>query len=463
MKRDLPSDPLRLAASRWPHSPAIDGTGGSVTFEGLDRSVDRVCHVLAVHGVRPRTRVLSDILDVRLHATVLLAVLRLGAVALPVGVRLPPLARDELRVRFAPTVHIGDGSPLLDEVLEALEGPPATRVDPPAGARRRATVFLTSGTGGKPKAVVHRLEDHLVSAGRAAEHLDLRHGDRWIATLALNHVGGLAPVFRSLVAGVTWVVPAGPLSVGVLRDTRASHVSVVSTQLRRLLDAGPPPPESLRCVLLGGGPSDPDTIRRAVSAGWPIVSSYGMTETASMVTATRPGDPDPVTAGRPLDGVLIRIGADREILVRCPSLAEGYLEGGRVFGLVDRNGWYHTGDRGSMDGSGCIRVEGRLDRLFVSGGENVQPEEIERHLGSISGVREAVVVPVPDTEFGQRPVAFIDGEFDPEALRAELSRWLPSFLVPIRFLEMPVGKASGAIKISSAALQEHARRLMEAI
>jgi O-succinylbenzoic acid--CoA ligase len=461
MTHALPPDPLRHAATLWPDLPALEHAAGMATFAALDVAVDRVCRVLARHGARPRRPVLSVEAEVALHVTILLAVLRLGAIAAPVSHRMPAEGLDELALWLGSPVRVGPAGSAVDadELRAAAAGSEsASAVHPPAGARRRATVFFTSGSAGRPKAVLHRLAAHLRSAAAAAAHLGLGPGDRWLATLPLNHVGGLAPVFRALRSGATLVAPDGPPTATLLRSTRTTHVSLVATQLRRLLAPGEPPPSALRCVLLGGGPADPSLLRDAFEGGWPVSGSYGMTESASLVAATRPGEPDPSTAGRPLAHARIRIGRDGEILLRGASLAEGYLEGGRVARLTDRSGWFHTGDRGALGADGRLTVAGRLDRRFVSGGENVQPEEIERRIAEMPGVRAVVVVPVPDPEYGQRPVAFIDGPVEPDAIRAELRRRLPSFLVPDAFFPMPDAPEGAGIKASPARLREIALR-----
>jgi len=457
MSRTLHADPLRSEADVRPGAVALESRGTAFSFAEMDLAVDRACDVLARRGVRRGSRVVIRSGDRVLQAVAVLATLRMGALAVPVGERLPPGGVDELVSRLGGAVRVEPPDTGLPDSV--FSGPHAPVVRPPAGVRRRATVLFTSGSTGEPKAIVHRLTSHLESAVAAARHLGLRAGDRWLATLPLNHVGGLAPLFRCLVSGATWVVPGDPPSVDVLRSTRATHVSVVSTQLRRLLDAGTAPPSSLRCVLLGGGPTAPDTVLRAVELGWPVVSSYGTTETASMVTATGPEDPEPLSAGRAVGSAEVRTDGGGQILVRGAGLGEGVLEGGRVRPLAGPDGWYRTGDRGTVDASGRLSVEGRMDRGFVSGGENVQPETIERRIESIPGVRRAVVVPVAHPDYGQRPVAFVDGVTDPDAIVAELRRWLPSYLVPDAVLPMPEDDATGGVKASPARLADLARRL----
>ena len=148
-----------------------------------------------------------------------------------------------------------------------------------------------------------------------------------------------------------------------------------------------------------------------------------------------------------------------EILVRGETLFAGYVETEEIDRSLDEEGWFHTRDLGELDEGGYLRVKGRMDNLFISGGENVQPEEIEEALCRLNGVDEAVVVPVPDEEFGARPVAFIrinDGE--PRDLASELEPLLPRFKIPISFHPWPE-EARRGMKADRTALVERARRL----
>jgi O-succinylbenzoic acid--CoA ligase len=128
---------------------------------------------------------------------------------------------------------------------------------------------------------------------------------------------------------------------------------------------------------------------------------------------------------------------------------------------LDTDGWFHTGDLGAWDENGYLRVLGRQDNLFVSGGENIQPEEIEEVLSALPGVEVAVVVPVDDPEFGQRPVAFIKTEGDePGDLTPKLREFLPGFKVPTTFHPWPENAQRG-MKLDRNALRERARQLLD--
>lgn len=253
--------------------------------------------------------------------------------------------------------------------------------------------------------------------------------------LPLYHVGGLAILFRCLEAGATMVVPDPSWSITeAVRRLHPTVVSMVPTQLRRCLEDSDADFSRLRRVLMGGAPL-PDTLQKAALVrGIPLAWSYGMTETASQIAATRPGQPVEA-AGALLPHAEVRIGEDQEILVRGPSVAMGEWSEEGIRPLVDENGWLHTRDRGRFEGE-MIRVDGRLDRMFISGGENIQPEAIEAALLSLEGVTAAVVVPLPDAEFGERPAAWVQGgwgEASVETWISGLRECLPGYMIPVHF------------------------------
>ena len=317
---------------------------------------------------------------------------------------------------------------------------PVRAPEPPPGAGR--IVVPTSGSTGEPRGVVHDAETLSAAARGTAAHFGFGPGDRWAVTLPLNHVGGLSILFRALTSGGTAWMPHDPQDLPAAAHG-ATHLSLVATQLGRLLDAWDgAPPAGLRCVMVGGSEVPVGLARRALDAGWPIALSYGLSEMGSAVTATSPGEIG--SAGRVLPGRKLRIAPGGEIEAGGAPLFRGYLDGERP------GSWFPTGDLGHLDRDGRLHVEGRKDNMFISGGENIHPERIERVLAAVDGVEEVIVVPVPDEEFGRRPVAFVAGSATPEALRQSALRELPSFMCPVRFLEMPSRR--GRLKPQRAAL-----------
>lgn len=304
------------------------------------------------------------------------------------------------------------------------------------------------------------------SAAAAARHLGLEAGDRWLLSLPLNHVGGLSIVFRCLSVGATLAVPdPGESLEEALTAYEPTHVSLVSTQLYRLLqdEAGAAALSKAKAVLMGGGPMPEGLVREAVERGVPVYTSFGMTETASMITCTARGDSVErlQTSGKPLVEGTVSVSDNGEILVRGETLFQGYLRDDGTLELpLTEDGWLCTGDLGFFDADGYLHVTGRRDNVFVSGGEKIQPEEIEGALMGLDGVAEAVVVPVEDAEWGKMAVAFLrmaDGSVpDLDALMESLRESLPGYKIPKTILPWP-GDIEAGLKVSRADLARRAR------
>jgi o-succinylbenzoate---CoA ligase len=266
---------------------------------------------------------------------------------------------------------------------------------PPAAAVPDGTlaVVYTSGTTGRARGAILSRAAFAAAAELSARNLGWRDDDRWLLALPFAHIGGLSILVRALLAGRT-VVLGGPEVVA--RD-RVTLMSLVPAQAARLLEAGWDPPAHVRAILLGGAAASPALLARAADRGWPILTTYGLTEACSQVATQRPGSVNrgDLGCGPPLIDARI---IDGEIQVRGPTLLDGYLDGPAA---RDGDGWLATGDRGRLDAAGNLHVDGRRDDLIVSGGENVDPLEVERALEEHQAVAAACVVGVPDPTWGQ--------------------------------------------------------------
>jgi O-succinylbenzoic acid--CoA ligase len=459
--------PLWAAALATPGAAALVGAQGTVSYDELDRRASAAAVRLA--GLEPGSRVALYLPKDEHYVALILAVIRAGHVACPVSDRLPPQGVAQLLESASCTALISD-----DKLLQTA-GAGLCRLKPgpllESGQRRvgpadiplqrPATIIFTSGSTGTPKAALHTFSNHYHNALGSNANIALRPGDRWLHSLPLYHVGGLSILFRCLLAGATAVFPEHGTQVGEsIAALSATHVSLVSTQLLRLLREGADL-SALEAVLMGGGPVPASLVDEAVARGLPVHTSYGLTEMASQVTTTPPGASPEVlhTSGRVLPHREVSISGEGEILVRGETLFAGYVEGEKVARPLDVDCWFHTGDLGELDENGYLRILGRKDNLFISGGENIQPEEIEEAICRLDGVDEAVVVPLPDPEFDHRPVAFVktDGD-EPGDLAPELRKVLPRFKVPISFHPWPEETRRG-MKPDRNALRERARWL----
>jgi O-succinylbenzoic acid--CoA ligase len=464
--------PIHCHAKAQPGALALWTPDRRWTYAELDTAIAATQARLQSVGLATGSRVALRLSRGPDSVILLWALWRAGHVAVPLSTRLPAAEARRAAQRMEARVLVTRGSTLLEEEGSGL----ATRAPgrfvewegggtPDPGAQpihRRATLVFTSGSTGPPTAVLHAWANHLYSAKGSNANLPLRTGDRWLLSLPLYHVGGLAVLVRCALAGAAVAIPDpdAPLSA-TLDASGATHVSLVATQLRRLLDAQDGPlPRRVRGVLLGGGPLPESLLRRGCARDWPLHTSYGSTEMASQVTTTPPGAPlgDLRTAGRRLPHRRVRIDDDGQILVAGRTLCLGQADGTQIRNpRVD--GWFPTGDLGHVDAQGRLHVRGRTDRQFVSGGENIQPEEIEAALERIDGIERAVVVPVPDEEYGRRPVAFVrsDEGIVPDKWRDALAATLPSFKIPDAVHELPDAAIQDRMKVDRALLRRRAR------
>ena len=314
------------------------------------------------------------------------------------------------------------------------------RKDPYKIQKDQPTFLLqTSGSTTHPKLVVHSLNTLLASAEASKHNIPFQIGDRWLLSLALWHIGGLAIFFRALCGGATVIVPdsAHTLAENIHRH-HITHLSVVALQLQRILDSQIDV-SSLKHVLVGGGPIPEVLIQSARHANIPVYTTYGMTELGSQLCTTGPNASlkELTTAGRPLKGWSIKIDETGEICAQGTPLFLGYLTPNGLHNVRDSQGWFHTGDLGTLHEDGSLKVLGRKDAQFISGGENIYPEEIEKVLSDFPTIKLAIVVPIPNMTYGQRPLAFILGEFSPSELHTHLLKYLPSFKHPDIFLPWP--------------------------
>jgi o-succinylbenzoate---CoA ligase len=261
-----------------------------------------------------------------------------------------------------------------------------------------AAVVATSGTAGAPKLVELGADAVGWLARATSAALAAGPGDRWLCCVPVHGVAGLAVLARAWHTGLPVEVHDrfDPAAVAEAAG-RATLVSLVPTQLRRLLAAGDRAAR-FRRVLLGGGPVPADLAADAAARGVQVVRTYGLTETFGGM----------VHDGHPLDGAEVRVaGPEGEVLVRGPMLFRRYRgDPGRTAAVL-RGGWLRTGDLGRLGPDGRLAVLGRLDDLVVSGGVNVHPDEVEAVLATHPGVAEAAVAGRPDPEWGQRVAAFV--------------------------------------------------------
>ncbi len=463
----VPSWLLRAAALRPDHD-ALVTEEGHLSYRELRAAADARAAELVRAGARSGAQVGLVLPPGRAFVVTLHAILRIGAVAVPVDPALPADER-ERRLAGAAVVVVPRGARPEVATAEALEN--AVAICPASAGESRprservaptlldhhdldatAIVVHSSGTSGPAKPIPLTYGNWLWSAIGSAATLGCPPGERWLCAMPLSHVGGLSVLLRSVIAGTTAVVhgrwDTDRVLAALTGDEPPTIVSLVPTTLRRLLDAGLKGPEAttgtaatagaeattgtaaktravemgrpgasghaLRWALLGGAAIPAGLLEDAAAAAVPVAPTYGMSEATSQIA----------TLGPPLFCTTVRIDGPRptadpdvvgEILVRGPTVSVAAL---------GADGWLRTGDLGRLDARGHLTVVGRTADTIITGGENVLPLEVERVLDAAEGVRESAVFGRPDPEWGEVVCAqLIVGDpasFDLDALRAAI-------------------------------------------
>jgi o-succinylbenzoate---CoA ligase len=408
---------LAAAAEEQPGAPALVSERETVTFAELATRAERLRARLVREGALEGARVAltgqpSVELAVAIHALV-----GAGAVIVPLHPRSTAAERAGILERVRPQ-RVLDEDELASLWREAAHGPAAARRDPrEAGPGGALAIVFTSGTSGAPKGAVLSRAAFAASARASAENLGSFAGDRWLACMPLCHVGGLSILTRCLRqrSAVILVPRFDPDEVlaRIERD-RATLLSVVPTMLHALIERdGANVLASLRAVLVGGAAPARRLLEDCAARGIVALTTYGLTEACSQVTAQGPRDGRVAdgSSGHVLRGTELRIVADgadagpgREgsIRVRGATLMDGYFNGPERAPdpARDADGWFDTGDVGALGDDGRLFVRARRTDLIVTGGENVAPVEVEQALEALPDVRRALVFGVPDDRWG---------------------------------------------------------------
>jgi acyl-CoA synthetase (AMP-forming)/AMP-acid ligase II len=436
------------------HDLLVDESGRTMTAEEFRVSAQGVAERLRAAGIG-RGSLVSWILPTGIDTLVVsLALSRLGALQIPVipvyrereighildetgldafivtpqwrGFDYLALCQDLASSRGGRTAVL-----TLDDVVREPEQPLARRVSQTADRDLGATrwIFYTSGTGGMPKGVRHADAALAASARGMVQHLAMTPEDRSGIAFPIAHIGGPINLMAGLLAGSTLVLienfDAQRTSdvfaregVTMAGSGTAFHLAYLDVQAQRPGAALFP---HLRCCPGGGAPKPAglhERVRRELG-GAGIVSGWGLTE-APVLTMGRPGDRDELlseTEGSPLPGVQLRTvssdgrtcdpGEQGELRAKAPQMMLGYVEPGLTAGAFDDEGWLHTGDLGTIDVEGYVRITGRLKDVVIRNGENVGTAEVEELLRGHPGVADAAVFGLPDSRTGERVCAVV--------------------------------------------------------
>ena len=378
------------------------------------------------------------------------AVMRLGAVLLPLNTRLTAeeiqyqLIEAEAKIVLM-TSSLKDEKRLDALSLEAIKfhtiQESYVELEPiyesNISLENRFCILFTSGTTGKPKAVCLSLKNFYYSANASAYRLGLLANDNWLCAMPLYHVGGLSIILRSCLYGTSVTLhrkfDLQAVSEELSQDLRTEDstvtlASLVPTMLYRILNQdGFSPSDALRLVLLGGAAASKELLEVAEAKKIKVAATYGLSEACSQVATVFPDACyDKVgTVGKALMftdiqivdtlGVVLEAGELGEIQVRGPTIMQGYLGTERK-----ESDWFATGDIGYLDSDGDLFIKQRRSDLIVSGGENVYPVEVEAILRQSVFVKDVVVFALTHPEWGQQVAAAVILNEDVDAEGAEI-------------------------------------------
>jgi acyl-CoA synthetase (AMP-forming)/AMP-acid ligase II len=463
----LVGDLLRDAAQAHPERDAYVHGDKRSSYAWLDRAADGFATTLLDLGVQR-----GDVVCLMLPSSTKFAVcysgaLRVGAITSAINVRLGPVEQASIIARTDPRVTVlGDGAAIPDGVdrgtivpVEQLRD--AFAADAPAPGRLPkldpsdpTCIVWTSGTTGEPKGAVYDHERQAVISRNI--NTMTAPGDRRLVVLPFPHVGYMTRMWDEFANASTIVLGGEPWSAAetlrLVRDERVTMMTGVPTQWSLVLDHPDVARTDFSCVRvagIGGAPTSPDLVRRMrQTLQCAVRTRYTSTE-AGVTTGTVDGDSDEVvatTVGSARQDVELRIvppgvrgdddalpiGEVGEVVCRSPAMMIGYWrDPERTAEVIDAGGWLHTGDLGFLDAGGYLHLAGRLKEMYIRGGYNVYPTEVEGALEDHPAVGRAAVVGIPDPVLGEIGVAFVvpapDGD-SASLTRDELRAWCRSRL-----------------------------------
>lgn len=462
-------DWLQMSANLYPERVAVIFEGEFYSYSRLNHDVNKVCQTLNGYQRGISVGVISPTsykYVVLIHACV-----RLGFTLVPLNTRL---SQEELAYQKQTCDVVFDaavvGGFVVSEGLiqsDLFSNDYTNFNEPDFNLNSPFAKIFTSGTTGIPKAAELSLSAIYHSALASALRIGHLPTDRWLCLLPLYHIGGLSIIMRAALYGTCVVLHKGfdLEAVNAALDTQAvTLASFVPTMLYRLINARQTPPPHLRLVLLGGAAASTDLVERADKAGFPIATTYGLTEAASQVCTQLPEDTrkKPGSVGKPLPFTTIRV-IDKnavdmpinkvgEIIVQSPTLMTQYVDNPETTSKTIQNGWLYTGDLGYLDNEGDLWLVQRRSDLIISGGENIYPIEVENALRTHPSIQDAAVVGIQNAEWGQQVAAAV--VLRPEAslrdteLIAYLRTRLAGYKLPrvIKFIDALPLTGSGKIE-----------------
>ncbi len=518
---------VHRAAARWPDDEAIVDRGTRLTFAALDRKVREAARAFVASGLQPGDRASVWAPNIHQWIVAALGLYSAGGVLVPLntrfrgteaahvlrtsGARFLFTVTDFLDTDYVALLEEAGARDLVEEIVILEGGAPrgtvtwsdflARAASADAGAidrevnRREAAltgdtmsdIIFTSGTTGAPKGAMLRHGASVRAFAAWADVVGLRHGDRYLLVYPLFHTAGLkSGLVASLLTGTTLLPHLVFDTPSVMRAIQEEHVTML------------PGPPAIYQTILNADLSEFDfsSLRLAVTGAAvvpvelvvqireqlgieSVVTGYGLTETTGIVSMCRHDDDPEIiahTSGRPIPGVEMKIvdvdgntvptGEQGEILARGYQVMIGYFDNPAATAeTIDADGWLHTGDVGYVDAANNVTITDRIKDMFIVGGFNAYPAEIEGLMLEHPDVAQVAIVGVPDSRMGEVGMAFVvptaGHEVDPDAVLAWARGHMANYKVP-RYLEvvdaLPLNASGKVLKFE---LRERGRAVIE--
>ena len=454
--------PVRHHSLFAPANIAIKSEQQNLTYQQLDQQLNYLTKQLFDKGLQKGDRLVCIAPNSIKLVLLQLSCLRTGIIFCPINARF---SQHEIEIRLTIlnsrfiwyeqcNATITTKSLAFDFVSAKKEH--QSKATLPIDSQRVVNIIFTSGSSGKPKAVMHNVRNHFYSAQGSQTLIPLIKGDHNLLSLPLYHISGYAAVFRTMLAGASLVFTEQSLTTDLLKTYNITHLSLVSTQLYRLLED----PQfnqfnlEIKHLLLGGSAFSKLLLNQTTQRGLHYHLSYGLTEMSSQVATSCNSQTLSILPDRDVKIV------EGEILLRGKTRFIGYFDHHQTNNVIPAEQWFASKDLGIKVGN-QLQIWGRKDRQFTCAGENIQPEEIETILMTLNNIKQAYIVPVEDPLLGHRPVAFIDWANTPlsnEQINEHLRLKLSALKRPSHYFPLP---KQSSLKVSLSVLAKQAKILIK--
>ena len=440
-------------------SPAIITNEGVLTYRELEEQMQQVAGVLNESGIKKGDYVSIISQNNRAFVILVLGLWLIDAIPVPLNIRS---SKEEIEDLIS---IVGSRNIFLHKNLENKFNFNDQIIFPISKADKKdfstnssndhhktAVVIFTSGSTGMPKGVMLSFHNLISSFETGNKFLQQSSNNRWLASLPFYHIGGFSIITRTLLAGASMIIPDSSDITDfkeIIKKYRPTLASFVGTQLKKLLEADFEEMKELKNILIGGGFVDDELVKTAADKGWNISKVYGSSETSSFIAAfsLKEAKNKIKSSGRAISANEIFIVDEQrqnlspnsigEIAVKSDAVFSGYLNKDNETKNKLQNGIYYSGDIGYLDEEGFLFVEARRTDLIVTGGENVNPSEIEKHILQHKSIKECCVVGVEDKTWGHVIVAAVvsdDNNLSEKVIQDFLKDKMAGFKIPKRIL-----------------------------